>query len=233
MLAGEYSPRAARVDLTLLRRDAHALLDLMVRRNRQGWRMLDHLQSRALASVSDEITGSDGARRVRLARGDAAAELLAITADAKAVVVTGESGVGKSALTLLSITAAVAIEPDTLQALCINLRQVPEHTIEFVDVLGCPLSTLLCELSAPRRMLIVDGADAIAEGRHDMLRYLVHAAQENDVKVIAITAFGTKQVVWDTLNEHFAGGVPEHVVPLLSDPEIDEIVGTFPGIGPL
>ena len=69
MLAGEYSPRAARVDLTLLRRDAHALLDLMVRRNRQGWRMLDHLQSGALTSVSDEITESDGARRVRLARG--------------------------------------------------------------------------------------------------------------------------------------------------------------------
>ena len=231
MLAGEYSPRAARVDLTLLRRDAHALLDLMVRRNRQGCRMLDHLQSRALASVSDVITGSDGARQVRLARDDAAAELLAITDDANAVVVTGESGVGKSALTLLSITAAAAIEPDTLQALCINLRQVPEHTVEFENVLGCPLSTLLCELSAPRRMLIIDGADAIAEGRRDMLRYLVHAAQESDVKVIAITAFGTKQVVWDTLSEDFAGAVPEHVVPLLSDPEIDEIVKTFPELG--
>ena len=232
-LAGEYSPRSARVDLTLLRRDAHTSLDMAARRSQPGWRVLDHLHDRALASVRDEISAGDGAHRVRLDRSDAVADLVGIAMDGAAVVVTGESGVGKSALALLSFTAAGTTDPDTLQALCINLRQVPKLTVDFEDVLGCPLSALLCELGAPRRMLIVDGADAVAEGMHDAFRYLVDAAQESAVKVIAVTAIDSKQIVCDTLSERFGAGVAEYVVPPLADSEIDEVVGTFSELGHL
>ena len=41
--ANEYSPRAARVDLTMLRRDTHALLDSTTRRHRHGWQTLDRI----------------------------------------------------------------------------------------------------------------------------------------------------------------------------------------------
>ena len=71
-LASEYSPRAAHVDLRLLRRDAHMMLDPTVRRHKQGWQALDHLHDRALASVRDEIAAGDGIRRVRLDRSGAA-----------------------------------------------------------------------------------------------------------------------------------------------------------------
>ena len=106
------------------------------------------------------------------------AKLIAMVADATGVVVSGESGVGKSALALLSFTAAGAADLDTVQALCINLRQIPKLTVEFEAMLDCSLSTLLCELAAPQRILIVDGADAVAEGMDNALRYLVDAAQE-------------------------------------------------------
>ena len=84
-------------------------------------------------------------------------ELLETISGVDAVVVSGESGVGKSALAVLGLTAAGDAGPDSLRALCINLRQIPRLAIELEATLGCPLSTLLCELSAPQRMLVVDG----------------------------------------------------------------------------
>ena len=232
-LAGEYSPRSAQVDLTLLRRDAHAMLDPTPRRHQRGWQALDHLHERALASVCAEITASDGARHVRLDRSAAATRLVATAADAAAVIVSGESGVGKSALALLGLTAAGAADPDSVQALCINLRQIPKLTVEFEATLGCPLSTLLCELNAPQRMLIIDGADAVAEGMDDAFCHLVDAAQESDVKVIAVTSVDSKQVVRDTLTQRFGVDVTEHAVASLTDTEIDEIVETFTELGNL
>ena len=229
-LAAEYSPRAARVDLTMLRRAAHEHLDTAARRHRQGWQALDHFRRAALASVGDKI--SDGGRSVHLDRSGATAELAEAAAGCAAVVVTGESGVGKSSLAL-SLAASGATDPDTVQVLCLNLRHVPTLTIQIEEALGHPLSVLLSEMSAPSRMLIVDGADAIAEGGLDAFRYLVDAARESDVTVVAVCAVDTRQVVQDSLADRVGAGVTEYGVPPLTDAEIEEIVGTFPELGNL
>ena len=232
-LSNEYSPKSARVDLTVLRRGAHAMLDPTTRRNQKGWQVLDHLHCMALAAVRDEITGSDGRPRVHLDRSDAAAELVASVEKAAAVVVSGESGVGKSALALPGVTAAGPAEPDSLQVSCINLRQVPKLTIQFEDALGCPLSTLLSEMSAPQRLLIVDAADAVTEGLEEAFRYLVDAAQESDVKVVAVTSVDTQQVVRDIVTERFGTDVRAFGVTPLTDTEIDQIVESFPELSKL
>ena len=232
-LASEYSPKSARVDLKLLRRDVHAMLDSATRRHKQGWQALEHLHHRAVASVRDEITAGGGGRRARLDRSNAVAKLVATAADAPAVVASGESGVGKSALTVRGITAVCTAEPDSLQALCINLRNIPKLTVEFEAILGCPLSPILGELSAPQRMLIVDGADAVAEGMEDAFRYLVDAAQESEVKVIAVTSVDSIQVVRDILTERFGTDVTGHSVASLTDSEIEVIVRTFPELSKL
>ena len=225
--ANEYSPRAARVDLSMLRRGTHALLDSTTRRHRHGWQTLDRIHQLARESVRAEITAGDGGRSVRLERSTAAIELLQAVSSVDAVVVSGESGVGKSALAVLDLTAAGDADPDSLQALCINLRQIPKLAIDFEARLDCPLSTLLSELSAPQRILVVDGADAAAEDRFDAFRCLVGAARESAVKVIAVTSIDSQQIVFDTLRECFHGGVAEHVVSPLDDSEIDDMVGTF------
>lgn len=232
-LAAEYSPKGARVDLAMLRRAVHDCLDSAARRHRQGWQALDHLHDGALASVRDKITASDGADGVHLDRSAAAAELAAAVADTAALVVSGESGVGKSALTLLPLAAASAADPDSVQVLCVNLRHIPALTVEFENALGCPLSVLLGELSAPNRILIVDGADAVAEGRGEAFRYLVDAARDGDVKVIAVCAPDTRQIVHDTLAERFEDRVSEYVVPPLTDAEIAEVVEAFSELGNL
>ena len=117
--------------------------------------------------------------------------------------------------------------------MCINLRHIPKLTVEFEATLGCPLSPILGELSAPQRMLIVDGADAVAEGMEDAFRYVVNSAQEGDVKVIAVTSVDSIQIVRDILAERFSTDVTEHSVASLTDSEIEVIVQTFPELSKL
>ena len=228
VMAGEYSPKAARVDLTLLRRDTHGMLDTDQRRHHRGWLALSHLHEAALTSVSTEIAAIDDDRRTSLDRSDAVIALLATSAEADAVLVSGDSGVGKSALTLRSFTSTPEQDPESTQTLCINLRHVPRETVAFESILGRPLSVLLCELSAPRRMLIVDGADTATEGKEDAFRYLVDAAAESEVKVVAVSSKDSSQVVRDILRDRFGPGVAEYRVKPLTDSELDEIVTAFP-----
>ena len=224
VLAAEYSPKAATVDLSLLRRDAHELLDSAMRRHRQGWRALTHLHSRAV-SVRAEIASSDGSRTVHLYRSDTAAQLLAVVASSVAAVVAhGDSGVGKSALVVQMATHA---DPDTTQALCLNLRHLPSTTLALESYLGVPLGTLLAELSTPQRLLIIDGADAISEGMAEPLRYLVDAAVQAGVTIIAVTANDTKQLVRDTIAERTAGNVADFSISPLTDADLDKVVAGF------
>lgn len=232
-LASEYAPKAARIDLAVLRRDAHGVLDPKVRRYRRAWQILDHLHERALSSVHNEIIAGDDVRRIHLDRSGISEGVVEIAKDSVAIIVSGESGVGKSALVLGSFAHELTDDPDSVQALCINLRHVPKLTVEFESTLGYPLPTLLSELSAPQRMLVIDGADAVAEGMEDAFRYLVDAAIGADLKVIAVTAVDGCQVVLDILNDRFGNNVAEYTVPLLTDSEIQEIVDTFPELSNL
>ena len=227
-LASDYSPKAARVDLTLLRRDAYDVIDSELRRHEQGWGALDHLHKTALNSVRDEIASNDGARRLSLDRSDARRKLVATITDSAVVLVSGDSGVGKSALTLLSLTAPSAADPDGAQVLCINLRHVPRLPLDFEDKLGCPLVTLLCELSTPQRMLIVDGADAVTEDKEDAFRYLVDAAAASGVKVVVVTSTDNREIVREVLSERFNTDLADYDVNPLTDTELDKIVTAFP-----
>ena len=227
-LASDYSPKSARVGLMLLRRDAYEVIDLEWRRYKQGWSTLNHLHEMALDPVRGEIATNDRARCLSLDRSNATRELVAAASDSAAVLVSGDSGVGKSALALLSLTAASAADPQGMQTLCINLRRVPELTLDFEDKLGCPLSTLLAELSAPQRMLIVDGADAVTEGMEDAFRYLADAAAASAVKFVAVTSTDNKKIVRDVLSHRFGAGLADYAVKPLTDTELDEIVTAFP-----
>jgi DNA-binding transcriptional ArsR family regulator len=227
-LADDYAPKAATVDLSLIRRDAHLVLDATTRRHRQGWAALAHLHKRAIASVRDEIASSDGSRVIHLERHETSAALLAIVGSTHAAVIAhGESGVGKSALVVRAVTRAVTSEPETSQVVCINLRHLPTTTLALESFLGAPLAKLLAELSAPQRLLVIDGADAISEGMLEPFRYLVDAGLQADVKVVAVTASDTKQLLHDTTTDRCSGGVADVLVPPLTDPEVDNLVATF------
>ena len=226
-LAGEYSPKSAVVDLSLLKRDAHVMLNPDARRHREAWRVLDHLQEMALKSVRYEVASIDGLRTVKLDRSDVARDLIAKAWGTSVLLVGGESGVGKSALTLRAFSDDSAKDPISSQSLIINLRHVPKLTIEFEEKLGISLASPLSELSAPERTLIIDGADAATEGLEDAFRYMVDAAATSGVKIVAVTSNDSIAVVRDILRDRFGARVPEHIVKPLTDGELDEIVTTF------
>jgi hypothetical protein len=226
-LVADYPTRAATIDLTILRRDTHtAIHTLATRRHQQGWRAIDHLDQRAISSVSQAIVSSDGARRVHIDRGAFVTTAIDSATKSKAVLVTGESGVGKSAVVLAACTSTPEGSEDR-QVLRVNLRHLPRTTLEFVSLLGTPLESLLAELSAPIRMLVIDGADAVSEGMLEPFQYLLDSARVADMCVLALAANESRQIVHDTMADRLGKNVIECLMPGLTDAQIDEVVATF------
>ena len=140
-LADEYPPKAATVNLSMLRRDAHTAIDSAKRRHRQGLAGARSPSQRAqprcaITSRQTTAAGPSGSTESR-----AAAELLALAGPAAAAVVAyGDSGVGKSALAVAAAADAAVRAPDATQALCLNLRHLPATSLELEAHLGAPLA---------------------------------------------------------------------------------------------
>ncbi len=235
-LADEWAPVGASVNSSMLRRAVHDLLDSAASRHRTGWRALQLLDEQARDAVGNEIVSADGARRLRLDRDDVTASLTAAVESAAGVVVHGESGVGKSSIALGLVATTVGMEthanPDgqgdpAPQVVCLNLRHLPVTVLQFESELHVPLRQLLAEMSSPTRVLVVDGADAVAEGRQELLTYMVNAAVAADVRLVAVTASDVRQLVADTLSEPIGPGVVEVAVPSLTDAQVNTVVAEF------
>ncbi len=226
-LAGQYAPSAAEVDLTILRRDVGALLEPGVRRDEQGWSLLRHLETQALSAVRDKLGLGDGERTLHIDRSVDGRALIAHAKAAECLLVTGESGVGKSALVLGASSAAAVEEAEELEVLCLNLRYLPTNSLDLVTSLGAELSALLSEMGAAHRLLVIDGADAALETGRAMFVYLLQAARASGVKVVAVAAAESKRVVQDLLEEHL-GALTEQPVAGLSDEQLAKIALAFP-----
>jgi hypothetical protein len=226
-LAATYAPSAATVNLKLLRREVHSLLEPGVRRHQRAWQVLDQLDKQARMAVRGTIgTGADA---LQLDRAATAATVVEAAATSRGVLAGGESGVGKSVLVLGALRAAVEADPDQHQVLNLNLRHLPATPFELASGLGAPLADVLGELSAPRRILVVDGADAAGDDRRDVLVQLVRAASEADVRVVAIASNETAAPLRDLLGEQLGtDGITDVSVPVLTDAEINEVVAGFP-----
>jgi hypothetical protein len=231
-LAGQYGPSAATVDRTMLRRDVHGLLDDSGTRNRQAWELLEVLQGQARAAVRHHL--GEGTATLRLDRTADREAVLEAAEGTGALIVVGESGVGKSAIVLDAIAGAVDESAGETEAICLSLRQLPESAFELVRALGCSLETVLSELSAPRRFLVVDGADAATEMRRDLFTYLVDAARASDLRLIAVTSADAASVVRDlAVSRLGADAVFDHTVQGLDDRQLEEVAEAFPSLAQL
>lgn len=225
-LAGEFAQTAAEVDANTLRRRLHAFIDSTAHRSSVGWRRLMLLDQEARTAVPRTLTGSGIHGELTLERHQVRAELAAALQQiGENLLVRGESGVGKSAAVL------AAIEPSTLgqncQALAINLRHLPETVLALVAELSQPLEELLAGLTAPRRLLIVDGAEAVAENKREVFVHIIRSARNSEAKVVAVAASEGADVAGELMK---AGGakVEEYIVPLLTDDEISIAARHFP-----
>ncbi len=228
-LAAEFGPVAATVDRTILRRRVHADLEATATRRENGWAALNLLQDQAFAGVRDHIGFGDPDRTMHLERAAEGSLVVALTqSDAAGLLVVGESGVGKSALALHAARAGSDASPDAVEVVCLNLRQLPTSPLDLMRNLGCSLAELLAEMSAPHRVLVVDAADAATETHSDMFTYLLSAARDSEVRLMAISTTDASRVVRDLLSAQLQSEMVELPVEGLSDRELDEVVTQFP-----
>ena len=210
-LAGDYSPAAAQVNLAMLRRATYALLDTTIRRHRKGWQVLHNLHQQACGSVRTEIISGNDNRSMCLDRNAAIQDLLEVVSDANTVVVSGESGVGKSALTVSGLTAAANANPEGLQVLCMNLRHIHRLVMKLETALAMIPQNMSCQCLMIRRLTRLRGHSrswrplASNPRSRELLRRLVVV----DLLVRGQVS-GTPLTDADAMNEVWSGLVKRH-----------------------
>ena len=226
-LAASYGPSAAVVDLGSLRRAAHDVLDSRRRRQATGWEQLRRLDTDTRQAVRDALGVSPLTDELHLPRRAQASKVRDELHVGDAVLVSGESGVGKSALVLGELADAAVENPTTLELACLNLRNLPFTISELRNLLGGPLEDLLAEMSAPTRVLVLDAADATIERDGELLGAILLAARSADVTPWVVSATDGLAAVRAVM-ENTVGAIRDIDIGGLDDEELESVVDTFP-----
>lgn len=231
--ATRYDAIGAVVDLNLLRRDLHSLLDTETTRSAGAWEVLAEHRRVATASVRatlGEGTSTTTPLEVTFTdrRSSLATAIQAAGTNGAALVISGESGTGKSALTLSAIAQLEADDPAGFEALLLNFRALPQTSLELRGIIGTSIADVLAELSAPSRVLVIDAADAALERSAGLLSDLVLAAKQAGVGVVAVTADTAREFVSEQLKLAVSEPVTTYTMDVLTDDDIDAVAAHFP-----
>ncbi|MBK9436348.1 MAG: hypothetical protein IPN52_15145 [Micrococcales bacterium] len=208
-------------------------LDTNVRRHEQGWKALDHLNKQARSSTSDTITSSDGTHSLHIDRGEIAAGLLSLARLAPRWSRMATRGRQERLCPRLHWGFCCRGPRCRTGHLHQPTSPTRNNALEFANMLGSPLAALLTESSAPRRLLVIDGADAVAEGRGEHLRYLIDAAHDADVGIVAVSATDQRKSSVMRSAARFGVDVVDVLVAELTDSQVDEVVAGFDGLSTL
>ncbi|WP_230554382.1 ATP-binding protein [Salinispora arenicola] len=231
--AGDYDVLGAVVDLNLLRSDTHLLIDAPATRTKQAWNILHQYRIMAFGAVRGSLgAGTDGATELALPfaerRANLAAELRRVASDHGALVVAGSSGTGKSALVLSTVAELETAEPGGFEAVVVNFRELPNTSVELQHLLGTPLGQVIAELSAPRRVLVIDAADAANERSAGLLHHLVTAASTAGMGIVAVAADPAAEFVREQLTIARQGSAQTFHVAPLDDTDLAKVAQRFP-----
>ena len=221
------------VDLNLLRTDIHLLLDAPSTRTKLAWGVLHNYRAVAFGAVRRTLgDDTDGATPLSLPfterRADLAAELRRVASERGALVVTGSSGTGKSAVTLSAVTDLEATEAGAFEAVVVNFRELPNTSAELHHMLGVPVGAVMAELSAPNRVLVIDTADAAVERSPGLLRELLAVASDAGLGVVAVSADSAAEFVREQMDIGRKQSTETFVVEQLDDGELDQVAQRFP-----
>ena len=238
-LVGAWAPQAAVLNQTVIRRSLSNYPLATPPRFASAWSAIDRLGLR----LRDAIRPSLGAgshtleleRPTERIRVEAAMKLVGDSAGS--LVVTGDPDVGKSALCL-----RVAEGLHGLDAIVttLSLRDLPQSAAEFEIALGGSSidEVLAAGATAPLRILMVDGAESVLEGKAAILQTLATAAMKAGIGVAAVTRTDGSRQVQDVLSRscELAGSAAaptELVVGPFSQDERDQVAATFPALARL
>ena len=226
-LAGEYGPAGAEVDRAKLRRDAGSQLHSDRRLLAAAWEKLRLLEMEARTAVKN---GCGSETPVVLPRNKARKDLADALGSERVLVVTGESGVGKSALVCSALDNLADTGSGEFEYVYLSLRDLSERPSELHASLGAPLGRVLSEMSAPKRVLVVDAADRAAETADTPLAALLRDALSAGVAVCVLSAEAGRDTVEGIVSDVAQGDARSHEVPGLDDGEIEELARAFPSL---
>src|SRR5665811_278415 len=222
-LSAELARSAGVVDAASLRRRLHGHIRPDAHVPPAGWTRLLALDEQARVAVARSLIGA-GSTSLTLPRRAIREGLeAAMTVDGD-LIVTGDSGVGKSALVM------DAIEPDQLganrQAIALNLSHLPTSQLELLAQLSTPIEELFSELTAPDRLLVIDSAEAAAEEHREVFSYLLRSARDAALKVIAVAATEGAGIV----NQLMTSGARQFVIQGLDDSDLATVAAHLPAL---
>ena len=238
-LVGEWAPQAAVLTQSVIRR---SLSNYPLSRSAEfatAWAVFDRLGVRlrdsirpALRSESQSLELERPVERSRLVE-----PMRSVGMSAGALVVTGDPDVGKSAL---SLRVVEALQGEGAAVASLSLRDLPHGVTELeVQLGGSAIDDVMATGEVrPIRLLLVDGAESVLEGKGRVFRTVAAAALRAGFGVVAVTRTDGSRQVRDELASscELAGpGVApaEHVVGPLTNDEREALPTTFTALARL
>jgi hypothetical protein len=230
-LVGMWAPQAAVLTQAVVRRSLSEFALEPSPPFAQAWEMLDRLGLRLRDQIRPGLR-LDAAQSLELERSAERVRLLdamrSAGAAAGTLVITGDPDVGKSALAL---RVAETMKVEGAAVSCLSLRDLPHNVIELEAQLGgfAVDDIMAAGAVGPVRLLLVDGAEAVLEGKGSTFRLVAVAALRAGFGVAAVTrADGSRQVTQQLMSasELVESRVApdEHVVAPLTDAERGTLV---------
>lgn len=235
-LVGTWAPQAAVLNQSVIRRSLTDYPLTTSPRFASAWSVLDRLGSRLRDSIRPALGA--GSRTLELERPAERARIEAamkLAGDSTGtLVVTGDPDVGKSALCL---RVAEAMHGLGATITCFSLRDLPRTAAEFETVLGgfSIDDVLAAGATGSPRLILVDGAESVLEGKDSALQTLATAAMKAGIGVVAVTRTDGSRQVQDILSRsHEVAGIgttpAELVLGTLTQDERDQVAATFPAL---
>jgi hypothetical protein len=226
-LAGRYVPVGAKVDSTLLRRDllGQARIGGSLR-YAAAWSRLDRLAERARSRTRHRLDAEGRTLEVdRVAlRAQVKAATMGVSDGALGHLVTGDPDVGKSAV---AIAVADELVAEGAAVHVVHLRDLPSLTLDFEHWIGGSIDDVLS--SGPvgtTRLLVIDGSEAVMEGRSAMFSDLVAAALSVGIRVVAVARADAAGGVTAAISMD-GQAVETFVVPPFDDDERAQVATSF------
>jgi biotin operon repressor len=238
-LVGTWAPQAAVLTQSMIRR---SLSDYPLSRSSRfasAWAVIDRLGARLRDSIRPVLGAGTQTleleRPMERSRLDPAMRIAGIGPGA--LVVTGDPDVGKSALTL---RVAEGLQVEGAAVTSLSLRDLPSSLSEFENQLGGfgVDEVLGASESQSLRLLVVDGAESVLEGKGPLLQVMATEALKAGIGVVAVTRADGSRQVCDVLSRScesaaVAAAPAEHVVASLTEDEREQLAVTFPALARL